>query len=121
MMREPATTSGFTWTAITKSLGVQSAGMVAVVVGALALLLTPGSILANKKAPVLPTAVLDAKTIYIDNQANDATLLNDAFLERLEGRRCFAIHGQRIRQGGGQRYSSKHEHEASHGASGQCR
>jgi hypothetical protein len=48
---------------------------------AVALLLTPCATLANKKAAMLPTAVLAAKTIYIDNQTNDATLQNDAYLE----------------------------------------
>ena len=87
MMRAAAITSGSAWDAsnhnlsATKSFGIRGLGAFAVVCSTLALLLNPGSTLANKKTPVLPTAVLDAKTIYIDNQANDATLLNDAYLE----------------------------------------
>jgi hypothetical protein len=65
----------------TSVCGIRRIGAITIICAAFVSLLTPGTILANKKAPVLPMAVLDAKTIYIDNQANDATLLNDAYLE----------------------------------------
>jgi len=65
----------------TSICGVRRISAITITYAAFLLLLFPGTTLANKKAPVLPMAVLDAKTIYIDNQANDATLLNDAYLE----------------------------------------
>jgi len=37
-------------------------------------LLAPSQVLANKTSGQLPSAVLSAKTIYVDNQTNDATL-----------------------------------------------
>jgi hypothetical protein len=48
---------------------------------AAALLLTLAQIaLANKKSSTLPDAVFTARTLYIDNQASDASLQNSAYM-----------------------------------------
>jgi hypothetical protein len=54
--------------------------MLAFAVAAALLLAMAQIALANKKSSSLPAAVFTAKTIYIDNQANDAGLQNSAYL-----------------------------------------
>jgi hypothetical protein len=54
--------------------------MLAFAVAAALLLAMAQIALANKKSTSLPEAVFSAKTIYIDNQANDASLQNSAYM-----------------------------------------
>jgi hypothetical protein len=54
--------------------------MLAFAVAAALLLAMAQIALANKKSTSLPDAVFSAKTIYIDNQANDAGLQNSAYM-----------------------------------------
>ena len=45
------------------------------------LLLSPAVSWANEKRPSLPTSVLSARTIYVDNQTSSAELQNTAYTE----------------------------------------
>jgi hypothetical protein len=44
-------------------------------------LLSPASVRANEKRPSLPTSVLSARTVYVDNQTTSAELQNAAYTE----------------------------------------
>jgi hypothetical protein len=44
-------------------------------------LLTPGPVRANEKRPSLPTSVVSARTVYVDNQTTSAELQNTAYME----------------------------------------
>ncbi len=56
------------------------ANILSCVVAAVTLLTVTQIVLANKKSSALPEALFTAKTIYIDNQANDAGLQNSAYM-----------------------------------------
>jgi len=44
-------------------------------------LLSPAPLRANEKRPSLPTGVLGARTVYVDNQTTSAELQNTAYME----------------------------------------
>ena len=44
-------------------------------------LLSPAPVRANEKRPSLPTSILSARTVYVDNQTTSAELQNTAYTE----------------------------------------